>query len=111
MIGRSGTRLRRAAPIVCGLAVVIATAVLVNAAGIRLAGDADHWMQWMRGHTNYFRAWRLLLYVGTALGWIWMRRRVLQREPSPDARRRLMRLEIATVMALTLLEGSVWLHG
>ncbi|WP_175927471.1 hypothetical protein [Burkholderia cepacia] len=110
MSTRFGARVRRAIPALLGLIAIVTVAFLINAAGIRMAGDADHWVQWMHRHVNYFRAWRLLLYAGTAWGWWWMRRRLLAREPAPETRKRLLRLELAAVTALVLLEGSTWLH-
>ncbi|MFL9883180.1 hypothetical protein PQR66_09100 [Paraburkholderia agricolaris] len=111
MSERSGNRLRRFLPAALWLGVIVAIAGLVNAAGIHMAGDADHWSQWMQSHGNYFRVWRLVLYAGTVCGWRWMRRRLLAREPAPATRMRWLRLEIAAATALVLLEGSTWLRG
>jgi hypothetical protein len=111
MNGRFGDRLRRFLPALVWIGVIVIMAVLVNVAGIHMAGDADRWSQWMHSHVSYFRVWRLVLYVGTACGWRWMRRRLLAREPAPATRMRLLRLEVAAVTALVLLEGSTWLHG
>ncbi|RQR79144.1 hypothetical protein DIE11_17235 [Burkholderia sp. Bp9012] len=110
MSTRLGARVRRALPALLGLGAIVTVAFLINAVGIRIAGDADHWTQWMHRHVNYFRVWRLLLYAGTAWGWWWMRRRLLAREPAPETRARLLRLELAAVTALALLEGSTWLR-
>ncbi len=51
------------------------------------------------------------LYAATAYGWWWMRRRLREREPSPEAYQRLLRVEIAAVVALVLLEGSQLLRS
>ena len=90
--------------------LVVLVAVAINAVGIHLIGDIDGWSHWWRAHAGYFLVWRLCLYMATGYGWWWMRRRLLQREPSPDARWRLLRTEIAAVLALVLLEGSLLLR-
>ncbi|OYW19494.1 MAG: hypothetical protein B7Z52_03505 [Burkholderiales bacterium 12-64-5] len=55
---------------------------------------------------------RLLLYAATAYGWWWMRGRLRQREPSAEAHKRLLRTEIAAVIAVVALEASQLLrHG
>ena len=51
------------------------------------------------------------LYAATAYGWWWMRRRLREREPSPEAHQRLLRVEIAAVVTLVLLEGSQLLRS
>lgn len=90
--------------------LVVLTAAAINLVGIRLIGNIDGWRHWMRGHAAYFLAWRLCLYTATGYGWWWMRRRLRQREASPESHRRLLRAEIAAVLAIVLLEGSVLLR-
>jgi hypothetical protein len=51
--------------------------------------------------------WRLCLYGATVYGWVWMRRRLLAREEDAQARRRLVRSEIAGVVAIVALEASL----
>lgn len=89
------------------LVAVLVLAVAVNVVGIRIAGGIDGWERWMAAHANAFLVWRLLLYGGTAWGWIWMRRRVRAREPEGASMQRLVRLEVAAVAALLLLEVSL----
>lgn len=89
------------------LVAVLVLAVAVNVVGIRIAGSIDGWERWMDAHANVFLVWRLLLYGGTTWGWIWMRRRLRAREPEGAAMQRLMRLEIAAVAALLVLEISL----
>ncbi|KYO75156.1 hypothetical protein OGV25_21320 [Pseudomonas sp. P1B16] len=84
--------------------LLLVAAVAANVVGIHLAGGIEGWQQWLTAHTNHFLAWRLMLYAGTVWGWLWMRRRVLAREPS--ARQRLLRAEIAAVVAVAALEIS-----
>lgn len=51
----------------------------------------------------------------TAYGWVWMRRRLLAREEQNgtdgQARRRLVRSEIAGVFAIVVLEASLLMQG
>ncbi|MBN9369271.1 MAG: hypothetical protein J0H59_19950 [Comamonadaceae bacterium] len=52
------------------------------------------------------------LYAATAYGWWWMRRRLRERELSAETHQRLLRVEVAAVITLVLLEGSQLLqHG
>lgn len=89
--------------------VIAAAAVGINVLGIRIIGTADGWSRWLTTHRAYFLAWRLCLYAATAWGWWWMRQRVRQREPSKETHARLLRTEIAAVMAILALEGAVLL--
>jgi hypothetical protein len=89
--------------------LVVMVAVGINLMGIHLIGNFDGWSRWLHAQAGYFLAWRLCLYTATGYGWWWMRRRLRQRETSSDAHRRLLRTEIAAVLAMGLLEGSVLL--
>ncbi|MGU1062186.1 hypothetical protein ACSEPQ_04840 [Pseudomonas aeruginosa] len=89
--------------------LLLAATITANLVGIHLAGSIEGWQQWLTAHTGHFLAWRLLLYAGTAWGWMWMRRRVLVREPG--ARQRLLRAEIAAVVAVAALEISQMIGG
>lgn len=55
--------------------------------------------------------WRLCLYGATVYGWVWMRRRLLAREEDAQARRRLVRSEIAGVVAIVALEASLLMQS
>ena len=87
--------------------LLLIAAVAVNVVGIRIAGGIEGWQRWMDSHTGAFLAWRLLLYAGTVWGWLWMRRRLRAREPESTAAQRLLRVEIAAVVALLVLEASL----
>lgn len=90
--------------------VLLVVAGLVNAVGIRIAGDIQGWTLWLKTHAPVFLFWRLCLYVAVAYGWWWMRQRVIQRETDQENRKqaktRFMRMEISAVCALLLLEIS-----
>ncbi|UNU12563.1 hypothetical protein [Xanthomonas translucens] len=98
---------RRAAKALLWAVSIVATAVGANVAGIYLVGSVAGWEQWLAATAGYFLAWRLCLYGATAYGWIWMRRRLLAREDDAQARRRLVRSEIAGVIAILALEISL----
>jgi hypothetical protein len=106
---RPQRRLRRAGLVLLWVILLLVAAVAANVVGIHLAGGIEGWQQWLTAHTNHFLAWRLLLYAGTAWGWLWMRRRVLAREPG--ARQRLLRAEITAVMTIAALEISQMTGG
>ena len=79
--------------------LLVAAAAAANFIGIRLAGNAEAWDLRMKQHSFWFFAWRLLLYAGTIAGWVWMRRRLAAREPDRATHLRLVRVEIAAVVA------------
>jgi len=88
-------------------ALLLIAAVAVNVVGIQIAGGIEGWQRWMDAHTGASLAWRLLLYAGTAWGWLWMRRRLRAREPDGVTAQRLLRVEIAAVVAVIVLETSL----
>ncbi len=89
--------------------LLLATAIIVNLLGIRVAGSVENWQRWMSEHAAVFLIWRLMLYAFTMYGWIWMRRRLLAREPGASTQQRLRRAELSAVLAVILLETSQFL--
>ena len=105
MCGYRGWRLRRSLIIVLAmLAALTVVTIILHVIGIRLVGGIVAWQRWLNVHAWLFGVWRLGLYVAIVRGWWWMRTRVRQREPSPEARRRLVRAEIAAVLVIALTE-------
>ena len=102
---------RRVALALLWVLAVAGIAAGVNVVGLHVVGSIDGWERWLREHSAHFLAWRLLVYAATAYGWWWMRRRLREREPSPEAHQRLLRVEIAAVVTLVLLEGSQLLRS
>ncbi|MGY6272895.1 hypothetical protein ACXIUT_24735 [Achromobacter denitrificans] len=98
---------RRAAKALLWAVLLVAAAVGTNIVGIYLVGSVAGWERWLAAAAGYFLVWRLCLYGATAYGWVWMRRRLLAREDDPLARRRLMRSEIAGIVAIAALEISL----
>ncbi|MBO9356045.1 hypothetical protein GG851_18815 [Bordetella petrii] len=102
---------RRAAKAVLWTVLLLVVAVAANIAGIHYLGSVIGWERWLSEASGYFLLWRLCLYGATGYGWIWMRRRLLAREDQDDAnrqaRRRLMRSEIAGIVAIVTLEASL----
>ena len=92
-------------------ALLLIAAVAINAAGIRMAGSINGWQRWMDAHAGVFLVWRLLLYGVTVWGWLWMRRRLRVREPDGVAGQRLLRVEIAAVVAVVALEASLLMQA
>ncbi|MCB1741320.1 MAG: hypothetical protein KDK91_13175 [Gammaproteobacteria bacterium] len=90
--------------------LVVSIAVGINLVGIGVMGDIPAWTQWLDDRAGYFFAWRLCLYGVTVYGWLWMRRRLYRRDPSSEARQRLLRAEIGAIAALVLLEVGVVLR-
>lgn len=86
------------------LAALTVVAIVVHVIGVRLVGSVAAWQRWLHEHAWTFALWRLSLYAAIVRGWWWMHARVRQRENSPEARRRLMRAEIAAALAIVLTE-------
>ena len=95
--------------------LLVAAAVGANIVGIYLVGSVAGWELWLTATAGYFLVWRLCLYGATAYGWVWMRRRLLAREAQRgadrQARRRLLRSEIAGVAAIVALEASLLMQA
>ncbi|WP_454693405.1 hypothetical protein [Achromobacter aegrifaciens] len=106
---------RRAAKALLWTVVIVAAAVGANVVGIYLVGSVAGWERWLAAAAGYFFVWRLCLYGATAYGWVWMRRQLLAREDQNgadgQARRRLVRSEIAGVIAIVALEASLLMQG
>ncbi|MFG0828936.1 hypothetical protein ACF8R6_11220 [Pseudomonas sp. CJQ_7] len=106
---------RRAAKALLWTVLLIAAAVGANIVGIYLVGSVAGWERWLAAAAGYFLVWRLCLYGATAYGWVWMRRRLLAREEQDgadgQARRRLVRSEIAGVVAIVALEASLLMQA
>ena len=102
---------RRVAAALLWVLAVAGIAAGVNVVGLHVVGSIDGWERWLREHSAHFFVWRLLLYAATAYGWLWMRRRLRAREPSAETHQRLLRVEIAAVVTLVLLEGSQLLRS
>ena len=102
---------RRAAKALLWAVALVAAAVGANIVGIFLVGSIDNWERWLTATAGYFLVWRLCLYGATVYGWVWMRRRLLAREEDAQARRRLVRSEIAGVVAIVALEASLLMQG
>ncbi|EOZ3447791.1 TPA: hypothetical protein L5V74_002509 [Pseudomonas aeruginosa] len=106
---------RHAAKALLWTVAIIAAAVGANIVGIYLVGSVAGWEQWLVAAAGYFLVWRLCLYGATAYGWVWMRRRLLAREDQDgtdrQARRRLVRSEIAGVVAIVVLEASLLMQA
>lgn len=102
---------RRAAKALLWTMVLAAVAVGANIVGIYLVGSVAGWERWLAAAAGYFLVWRLCLYGATAYGWVWMRRRLLACEDDAQARRRLVRSEIAGVVAIVALEASLLMQG
>lgn len=102
---------RRTVKALLWAALIIVAAAGANVAGIRLLGSIAGWQQWLAAASTYFLLWRLGLYAATVCGWLWMRRRLLAREPGAQTRRRLVRAEVAGALALAALEASLLMPG
>lgn len=111
VLERFGRFFSRARVALAWCLTVIGMAILANMIGIRLVGSVAGWVRWLETHAGFFLVWRLLLYGVIALGWLWIRKRLLQREPATETAWRLMRIEVASILVVALLETSQFLMG
>jgi len=86
-------------------------AFIVNAVGIWSLGGVDRWARWFQDHRVYFLLWRILLYGVTAYAWLPMRSRVLGAEPDAGTAARLIRAEVAAIVAVVLIESILQFQG
>ncbi|HGW5377067.1 TPA: hypothetical protein ACNIJL_006132 [Pseudomonas aeruginosa] len=101
---------RRAWRTLLWAAALLVAAVVTNIVGIHLLGSLEGWQRWLSDSSLYFFAWRLLVYVVTVGLWLRMRRQLLARETGAQARKRLIRAEVAGCLALVLLEASLFIN-
>src|SRR5690606_890691 len=92
------------------ITLMVLVAVATNFVGIHLVGYVDNWSQWLDAHAGFFFVWRLCLYGATVCGWIWMRRRLRERDTSTEAHQRLLRAEVGAIATVLLLEASMMLQ-
>ena len=106
---------RRAMKALRWTGLLVGAAVGANIVGSYLVGSVANWERWLAATAGYFLVWRMCLYGATAYGWVWMRRRLLAREAQRgadrQARRRLLRSEIAGVAAIVALEASLLMQA
>lgn len=87
--------------------VLLGLSLAATIAGINLVGTGNNWQRGLGDTAAGFFIWRVCLYGATACGWRWMRRRLLACEAGDDVRRRLIRTEVAGVIAIVALETSL----
>ena len=102
---------RRAAKALLWAVVLVAAAVGANIVGIYLVGSVAGWERWLAAASGYFFVWRLCLYGATAYGWVWMRRRASVLSSRASSRRRLIRAEVAGIVAIVALEASLLMQA
>ncbi|UOB56992.1 hypothetical protein MRS60_07795 [Burkholderia pyrrocinia] len=93
--------------VVLWTALLLLGAFAANMIGIYLAGGVIAWSRWLEEHKLFFLVWRLCLYAATAAGWVWARRRLLQRDP--ESRQRVQFMERFALPLAALIELSQWL--
>lgn len=87
------------------LSLLACTAVIGIA--LHLSGSAEDWSSFLRERSRYLAIGRWSIYGITICGWCWMRARVLRREPFPETRVRLRRIETAALITIMALEGTL----
>lgn len=97
---------RRTAQAMAWSALLLLVVVVVNVAGIGIVGDIQGWSQWLNTHAWAFLIWRIVLYLALGYGWWQMRGRIMGNVGTAGERARLIRVEVAAVVALLVLEIS-----
>ena len=106
---RNASKWRTAAVLLAVVIAVTSIIAVVNHIGVRITGDVMAWRQWIKAHALHFFIWRLFVYGCAAAGWIWVRRRRLQRFPTGDMARQMLRAEIFLVAFIVIFEIQKWL--
>jgi hypothetical protein len=88
--------------------IVIAGGV-ISLLGVRFMGAMRGFEGWLVDHRFHLLAWRIVLYGATLMGWRWMRRRLLLREP--DAATRFRRCELSALAVIFALESALWISS
>ena len=105
------SRWRRTLLVLVMVLPITSIIAVVNHIGVRMTGDVLAWRQWIRAHTLHFFIWRLFLYGIATVGWIWVRRRRLQRFPAQDMARQMLRTEIFLIAFVVIFEIQKWLRA
>lgn len=82
------------------VSLLIGVAFAINVLGIRAVGGAEAWEQWIKAHSGYLLAWRIVVYGCLACGW-WRVRRNDSKKDRPLAE--LMRLRRAAIAAVAVI--------
>nr|WP_297354183.1 hypothetical protein [uncultured Caldimonas sp.] len=90
--------------------VLIGACLVINLVGIHLLGGIGQWEHWMAAHAGHFLVWRACLYAALGLAWLRLRRKVVGVDAPIHAQVRLLRSEIAAVVAIVVLESTVLLR-
>lgn len=87
------------------LLLLIAVAILLNAAIFRFFGGVQSWQSWRADHYWQLLGWRLTLYTGLVVAWQKLKTR-LPKDETGQTGKRLFRLEILVVLLVLLVEFS-----
>jgi Na+/melibiose symporter-like transporter len=101
------TKILRSKGLWIGVASTIALFVVSLAAmswGVSMLGSVDAWERMLDQAAPLLFVWRCLVYAAMVWCWLWLKRRVLERDPSADARKRLLRVEIAVGLTVVVFE-------
>jgi hypothetical protein len=101
------TKLIRSRSLWLGLASVIALATLCLGAmswGVSMVGGISAWKHMLEQAAPLLLIWRCLVYAAMVWCWLWLKRRVIERDPSTDSRKRMLRVEIAVGLTVVLFE-------
>lgn len=97
---------KRTAQALAWTALLLLVAVAVNVIGIGIVGDLQGWSRWLDAHARLFLIWRIFLYLALGVSWWGIRRRIMASVGSAREGARLIRVEVAAVVTLLVLEIS-----
>lgn len=83
---------------------VLAVGFVAMTWGVSMVGGIEAWQQMLDQASPVLFVWRCLVYAAMVWCWLWLRRRVIDRDPSDDARKRLRRVEVGVGLTIVLFE-------
>jgi len=87
------------------LLLIIAIAILANAAFFGFFGGVQGWESWRADHSWQLLAWRLTLYAGLVIAWSKLNKRFPEKA-TELRRKRKRRVEILFALLVMLMEFS-----
>lgn len=72
--------------------------------GVSVVGGVGAWQRMLEEAAPLLFVWRCLVYAAMVWCWLWFKRKLIERDSSAEARKRLRRVEIAVGLTVVLFE-------
>ncbi|MGE6193713.1 hypothetical protein ACQKCL_22100 [Stutzerimonas stutzeri] len=83
---------------------IVAVGLVAMTWGVSMVGSIEAWQRMLEQASPVLFVWRCLVYAAMVWCWLWLRRRVIERDPSEDAQKRLRRVEVGVGLTIVLFE-------